>query len=182
MIFAKKDYQAPLDGKGFAIIEIAVSFMIIAIITTALISVINPAEQMAKARDSQRKSDLSQIKKVLESYYDDNGRYPPYTFNNPLFINYLIISNDADNPVKSWGSSWQPYINVLPKDPQGHKTYAYYAPDPNGQSFYLYASLERETGDPDLCDRGNKCPNAPVNACGDDFVCNFGVTSKNVSP
>lgn len=166
---------------GFTLIEMILVVGIIAIMATMLLTVLNPFNQFAKAADARRKSDLSQIQKALESYYADNGRYPP----NAVSCKYSIQGNNGDaNDCIEWGSSWQPYMNIVPEDPTTGHTYIYYV-DPNGQYYYLYANLSRGTLDPQVCSNG-ACVSPSGSgiimqtACG--AACNFGLSSPNVSP
>ena len=150
---------------------------VISILSVAIITVINPADQIQKANDGRRKSDLLQIQKSLEQYYQDNGRYPASTTDG----SYQIVSvNQTPLP---WGSSWIPYMNLLPKDPSGTKYYQYVS-DSSGQIYYLYASLDRGSKDKDACKSGAACNSllgiSPMPTCGS--VCNYGASSPNVSP
>lgn len=161
-------------NKGFTLIELIVVIAIVASLATATLAVLNPFGQFNKARDSRLKSDLSQIQKALESYYQDNNQYP--ASNN----SYQIIS--GGNAVV-WGAPWQPYMNIIPADAiSGHK-YVYYSPA-GGQAYYLYANLNNSK-DPQACSSGNACASLAgngisSNACGG--ICNYGVTSPNTSP
>jgi prepilin-type N-terminal cleavage/methylation domain-containing protein len=162
------------NQRGFTLIEMIVTIGILGVLAVTAIAVLNPFAQFQKAADSKRKADLSQIQKALESYYEDNQQYPPVI---GLQINGI-----------SWGSSWQPYMNVIPVDANAIKKYVYYAP-PDRQSYYLYASLDRGSKDPQACS-GDLCsaPDAaiqmsgPTSACGANENCDFGVTSPNVAP
>ncbi len=150
---------------------------IISILSVAILTIINPLEQLQKANDSKRKSDISQLKNALELYYQDAGVYPP----NPGPSDYRIKGLDG-NPV-DWGTSWKPFISILPKDPNSSKTYVYFSSSA-GQAYWLYASLDRET-DPSSCNDGAACSSLSANsiaadACGG--TCNFGLSSPNVSP
>ncbi|MCL5439272.1 MAG: hypothetical protein M1268_04810, partial [Patescibacteria group bacterium] len=71
----------------------------------------------------------------------------------------------------------------LPSDPNKSKKYVYYSSQ-DGQSYYLYASLDREGKDPQACNGGNQCTNVPANVkCGSATdICNYGATSPNVNP
>ena len=131
----------------------------------------NPFAQLAAARDAERKTDLGQIQRALELYYDDYGEYPPQG------SNYQISTFP-------WGQSWSPYMEILPSDPVAAQRYVYTV-DPGGQWYRLYAHMER-SDDPQMClTTGADCPNVPgVNLCGvsTSLACNYGVTSPNTSP
>lgn len=162
------------NNNGFTLIELLLVISIIGILSIGLLSVLNPIAQIEKARDAKRKSDLAQLQRILEAYYQDNGAYPD---NNG---NYQIIGQD--NVPKPWGSQWVPYINQLPRDDT--REYVYYSPD--GQSYYVYASLERGGEDPQACNtEGVVCSSISTNGISEeacDGVCNYGVSSPNVSP
>lgn len=150
---------------------------VVAILLTTVLAVINPLEQFNKAQDSKRKSDLAQIQRALEVYYQDYHRYP-YT------IQSKISTDNTPNGVIQWGSSWSPYMDVLPIDPSSAKRYVYWS-DSTGQSYALYASLDRGGKDPQACNGGSPCDNATANGllCGGTSVaCTYGVTSPNISP
>lgn len=142
---------------------------------TGIIVALNPLVQLQKAQDAKRKSDLSQIQKALETYYQDNGRYPSSSSDNKI--------KGLDNNAVAWGSSWQPYMSVLPKDPSSSKSYMYKIAGLDGQTYYLYASLDRGGNDPQACfPDGGSCNNAPSDTGCGSGVCNYGVSSPNVSP
>lgn len=65
--------------KGFTIIELLIVIAIIAIL--ALLVINNIVGANAKARDSQRITDVKSIATKLEEFYNDNGSYPS-TFDN----------------------------------------------------------------------------------------------------
>lgn len=60
--------------KGFTLIELLVTMGIIAVL--AGMAVFNFNQARMRARDVQRKSDLSQLQNALELYKNDNGLYP----------------------------------------------------------------------------------------------------------
>ncbi len=154
-----------------------------------VLTAVNPMEQFRKAQDSKRKSDLAQIQRALEAYYQDFGRYPAHTVEgtNPFTIN---LGTGAENDAIVWGSTWSPYLDILPADPNSSKFYTYWSGDTGNQSYRLYASFDRGSRDPDTCAGGNMCPGVPLQhgtsdpiTCGlDAEVCNYGVTSPNISP
>jgi type II secretion system protein G len=176
------------NNKGFTLIEMIVTIGILGILAVTAITALNPFAQFQKANDAKRKGDLSQIQKALESYYDDYKAYPDSKKSGNYYYLNPITTPPAGKTIKAWGSSWQPYMNVIPKDPSSGKYYVYYSPPTlpdgtvfNGQGYCLYASLDKNN-DPGLCFSGGaKCTNAPAGACGSG-VCNFGICSPNASP
>lgn len=143
-----------------------------AILASIAFITVNPTEQFKKAQDSKRKSDLSQIQRALESYYQDFGRYPQ-SLDNKIAPSGAAIE---------WGQSWQPYLDVVPIEPSRDRSYAYWVDEVSGgQAYRLYAALDRAAKDESSCAAGAVCPNLPDGVtC--VSVCNFGVASPNVSP
>lgn len=56
------------EKKGFTLIELIVSIAILAILVAVLVVAINPAEQLARSRDSKRVADLDALKSALNLY------------------------------------------------------------------------------------------------------------------
>lgn len=54
--------------KGFTLIELIISIAILAILVAVLVVAINPAEQLARSRDSKRVADLDALKSALNLY------------------------------------------------------------------------------------------------------------------
>lgn len=147
--------------------------VVIGILAIGIINIVNPIAQLQKARDAQRKSDLSQIQKAFETFHQDNGKYPDAE-------NYNI--KGLDGSIVDWGNPWVPYMIVLPKDPSSSKNYIYKVSS-DWQTYYIYASLDRGANDPQVCNNGEACSNLPTGAsCGTGAICNYGVSSQNVSP
>ncbi|HVA96274.1 MAG TPA: type II secretion system protein GspG [Candidatus Acidoferrales bacterium] len=165
--------------RGFTLIELLVVLGILGILAAALLATINPVAQLEKSNDARRKADLESIQHALELYYQDTGGYPASSGSFQIFVNGSSVN---------WGSSWSPYITTLPKDPLATNKYVYYSPAGNaGQSYYLYANLQRGKNDPNVCNNGNACQSLSggggfpgAAACGG--TCNYGVSSPNVSP
>lgn len=87
---------------------------------------LKPSVQMAKARDSKRKTDLKVITISLEDYLGDHPCYPE-------------VSMMECTP----GDGLRPYLAKIPCDPQTKKSYTYIRPDDCSQ-FVIYAKLETE--------------------------------------
>ncbi len=166
---------------GFTLIELITVVGVISILSIIGITALDPMTQFQKSQDARKKSDLSQIQKVLESYYEDNDRYPQTIAEGTAY--YIA---DDEGAAVYWGSSWQPYMNVLPKSPDA-TVYVYYVDESmGGQAYYLYASLSRGGKDPQACNEdGSPCQSASdfgiSTACGGDG-CNYAVSSPNVNP
>jgi prepilin-type N-terminal cleavage/methylation domain-containing protein len=165
---------------GMTMVELLVVIAVFSLLVTGLIVTINPTAQIQKSNDAKRKSDLTQLQRVLEAYYQDKGKYPA----NPGPGNYTI----NDGSAKNWGTSWSPYITKLPKDPLSTNTYVYFSPTSgaclNNQCYFIYANLQ-QAKDPQACNGGNPCSSLatnsiPNNACGG--ICNYVVSSPNVAP
>lgn len=169
---------------GFTLVELIVVIAMIGILSAIAFATLDPIGQMQKGWDAQRKSDLVQIQRALEMFYQDTGVYPrasPGNASNPGA--YQI--RDIRDVVVPWGNDFSPYMTRLPKDQNRSKKYVYLT-NTTKQSYWLYASLDRGGKDSQACKQdGSKCDSAPpdsngIRACGD--VCNYGVSSANVSP
>lgn len=54
--------------KGFTLIELLIVIAILAILTTTVVLVLNPAQMLAEARDNQRMTDLGNVRKAISLY------------------------------------------------------------------------------------------------------------------
>lgn len=148
------------QNRAFTLIELLVVIAIIGILTAVGLG--NYKSSQIKARDAKRKSDLSQIQKGLEMYYNDKGKYPTSSAGK---------IEGCDGGVCNWGNPWEKdevvYIKTMPYDPRGK--YCYQSSD--GTDYQLYARLENER-DPDL--------GGPYTCTGEEY--NYGVSSANVIP
>lgn len=131
---------------------------------------LEPLDGFYEANDLKRKGDLAKIQGKLELYYLKLGTYPKSSKTEPL---YRIIR--PDGTVAQWGDTWIPFMDKLPKDPF-FKTYVYYSSG-DGQSYYIYASLDKGGNNPT---RSTVSNGIPEDAC--KGICNYGVSSKNVKP
>ncbi len=163
------------SNEGFTFVELLIVIVVIGILAVGAINVFDPIGQIQKAQDATRKSDLAQIQMAFDKYHQDYGKYPDAVANK--------IRNSNGEAAVDWGTSqWQPYMDLLPKDPVPSKNYVY-AVSKDGQTYYLYASLDRGAKDSQVCNGGDACSSLPSGAsCGTDTICNYGVSSPNVSP
>ncbi len=173
--FKIQNSKFKINEGGFTFIELLIAIIVIGILAVVAMNVFDPVGQIQKAQDSTRKSDLAQVQMAFDKYHQDFGKYPDAVDTK--------IKNSNGESAADWGTSeWQPYMTILPKDPQSSKNYVY-AVSKDGQTYYLYASLDRGAKDPQVCNGGGACSSLPVGAsCGTGAVCNYGISSPNVSP
>ena len=109
-----KTVQPNLKQQGFTLIELLVVVLVIGALSGVLLGVINSSGVRAKARDAQRKADITKIQTALELYFADNRTYPvsnngggPDTFEqvDPGATNVII------------GALQPNYIDPVPPDP-----------------------------------------------------------------
>ncbi len=62
--------------KGFTLIELLIVIAVIGILANAVLSAINPVEQIRKARDSRRKSNAAELLNAMERYYTSFEGWP----------------------------------------------------------------------------------------------------------
>lgn len=144
--------------------------MSIIILCAAALFIINPLKMLADRNDKIRVYDLQTVSQALEKYHLDYGRYPDSI---------------------PWGTEWNPYMSLVPKDPGFNRKYVYISSsEGNFQSFRLYASLEDPAVEKNACSVTGQCPNVSTNNLCEERTwpvdvqapCNFGVTSSNISP
>lgn len=137
------------NSTGFTLIELLVAMGIVAVLTG--MAAFNFNQSRIRARDIQRKNDMSQLQKAMELYKNDNnGNYP--------------AAADFQTTLKTGG-----YTKVEFNDPRESEwSDYYYAPTIDLKSYYLMACLENitdqtKTTDSTIC--GN-FKNPPSCQCG----------------
>jgi general secretion pathway protein G len=119
--------RAEARQKGFSLLELLVVIVIIILLGT--ISVIALNDQRAKARDSQRISDVRQITTALEFYRSDEGTYP--AVQAPIVLGVGNAVKLCSKSVGSFVSVATPcnpeavYMPNIPKDPLASQNYSY---------------------------------------------------------
>lgn len=145
------------SAKGFTLIELLVVIAIIGLLATMAVLGYSAANQ--RSRDAKRKSDLRQISKALELYFDDNGVYPPapcgyncngyylsYNANWATFVTYLEPYMDV--PTDPTNNACNPWVNNCHSYTYGNVSDGTHATLPN--QYDLTTNLE-STSDPDRC-------------------------------
>ncbi len=78
--------------KGFTMIELLIVIAVLGILAVAVLSAINPIEQINRSRDTGTRSDAEQLIGAIDRYYATNGYYP-----------WQTGATDTDNT----GTAWQ---------------------------------------------------------------------------
>lgn len=97
---------------GFTIVELLIVIVIIGILAGLVITTFTGVQ--AKARDAQRKTDVTAITKALEAYYSVNGKYPSGSGSTTINASW---STTADSSWDNLTVLLQPYMNTKIQDP-----------------------------------------------------------------
>lgn len=150
-----------MKNKGFTLIELLVTMGIVAVLSG--LAVFNFNQARLRARDVQRKSDLSQLTKALELYKNDHGS------------KYLVPDLEVTGPDSTLFQSAlldDGYIKTNFVDPKGTAWGKYQYLSSDGKTYYLMACLEN-TADTTKAEAA-KCilfqPNG-VNPSGTNCLC-----------
>lgn len=148
---------------GFTLIELLIVMAILGILATVLIVSINPARQFAKARDTERESELVAVLSTIFQYASEHSGDLPDTDGDPLTSNFPTSATCIGTDVACFnlagagetGDEIVPvYMVEMPKDPRrvstgqpgtdGNTGYTIYV-DANDR---LYAEAVGETKNP----------------------------------
>ena len=134
--------------KAFTFIELLVVIAIIAILVVLIILALNSAR--ARARDSQRKTNLNSVHTGLEIYNDSNNHYPMYDLAGvntsvTCYSGNLDTNNNeiAENPNCLWGFRDEMDVETWTEDPQNGSS----LPEPNPDEEYKYGYNSDVTAD-----------------------------------
>lgn len=163
-----------MKKNGFTLIELLVVVAIISSLTGLIAT--NFLNSQAKARDARRKSDLTQIQRALELFYNDHGTYPRESSNRIAGCGAASIS------ACPWGSEFRDgndtlYMDTIPAERMSGYTYYYNVDTSNYLRYQVFAHLENEN-DPALDQDGDGTADAYSQSCG-AAACNYVVTSPN---
>lgn len=150
--------------KGFTLLELLIVIGILSILSTTVVLVINPAQLLKKARDSQRISDLNTLKTAI-AYYITETSSPSMGDTTHTYSDVAAVSCDSkaagtNNGVfTTGGSGWVPInfdgmtggspIGSLPRDPNltaatdsPGRYYTYLLGSATNFTFLLTANME----------------------------------------
>lgn len=64
------------ESKGFTMIELLIVIAVLGILAVAVLSAINPIEQINRGKDTGSRSDAEQLLSAIDRYYTTKGYYP----------------------------------------------------------------------------------------------------------
>jgi len=159
--------------------EILIVITIIVLLAVVGLVILNPWTQIAKGQDARRKTELTQLNKIFEDFYNDKNCYPKpdevcYNSLSPTTCN--ICGNQS--PIRDFS----PYLSRLPCDPrQPTKKYLYQVDSVSCPTWYrIYADLSLSdyvNNDPSTEEvgcYGQSCGPAP------NYGYDYGVSSPNI--
>lgn len=85
---------------GFTMIELLIVISILGILAVAVLSAINPIEQINRGRDTGSQSDAEQLINAVDRYYAYNGTYPwqgtgPLATQNDTAIGWAVFDGSV---------------------------------------------------------------------------------------
>ena len=163
--------------KGFTLIELIIVIGILAILATVVVLVLNPAQLLAQARDSQRMSDLSSVKSAIALYLATAssptlGTEARATFSTTCWFTCAGAATCTLNATTTvdgngWvgvaltGTTGGSPLSALPLDPSQTATYQYaYDGNDTDKTFELNANLESDKYDNLETTDGGNCATA----------------------
>ena len=170
-----------MNTKGFTLVELLVVIGILAILTASVVIILNPAELLRQARDSQRFTDLDAVRNAISLYLADQGSSADLTAGASYCYIYtgassttgcggrfssgtaeqrmtLVVDGTGWIPVDFAAISSGSPLSVLPLDPSHGATYYYaYKANETEYDFEINAVLEstKYVGDKDANDGGS---------------------------
>jgi len=119
---AKLPPQAPVQQRGFTLIELMVVLASIGILAALVVP--NVMQRADDARVTAARTDIGNLMQALKLYRLDNQRYP--SAEQGL---QALVAQPTTGPAPL---NWKPYIDKLPNDPWG-KPYQYMNPGLKGE-------------------------------------------------
>ncbi len=162
---------------GLSLMEILIIVTLIITIAVAVLILFNPKRQIEKGWDSKRKTELGQLRKILEDWYNDKNCYP-----RPNQICYDSVVNNTCHICGRvlTPTDFSPYLKTLPCDPQHPtKKYLYQVDNVTCPTWYRIYTTLSNPADPAINEVGCRQYCGIGNYTG--FIYNYGISSPNTS-
>lgn len=143
-------------SKGFTLVELLIVIGILGVLASAVVVVLNPAELLKQARDSQRLQDLASVNSALALYLTSTSS-PAFSGDTNITQASGLCDEEAGTFTTNatttvTGSGWVPVnfgsltggspLSALPMDPTNSGDYAYCYADNTSEQWELSANLE----------------------------------------
>lgn len=104
---------------GFTLIELLVVIAVAGVLAGAIIVMINPGAQLARARDASRKANIRSLSEAFEEYSVINGRFPVLPGTHCIGVSSSQTCwGDQNMPGSdSLIQMLSPYLKASPQDP-----------------------------------------------------------------
>ncbi len=142
--------------KGFTLIELVIVIGILAVLAAVVVLVLNPAQLLAQARDSQRLSDLGSVKSAIALYLA-TASSPTFAsagptaqasstsicFTTPTLTTSTAVDGTGWVKIALTGTTGGSALGALPTDPTNSSAYQYfYKGDTTNLTYELDGVLE----------------------------------------
>lgn len=148
-------FPPKFSALGFTIIELLIAMVVFGSLSTVVLVLINPGEQLARSRDSARISAVSQLGRAVQNYEAEENSFPD---EGTDWISRLVNKGEVKSipVVPSYGSSLAVPICTYASYAQGSTAfgYCYRRIDPEA---IVYVGLESAMND-------NKCQSPATEA------------------
>jgi len=148
-----------INKKGFTLVELLIVIGILAVLSTATVLVLNPAQILAESRDTQRLNDLGSISSAISLYLaTQTANNPPFTTITNCTVGTTVYGGAAgscaENKTRTVGTTgWVNValgntsggspLSVLPIDPtQSTEHYYVFKADKDTMKFELNTNME----------------------------------------
>ena len=104
---------------AFTLVEILIVIGLLAILAVVTFVIINPAQRINAANDTQRREEVREIQKAIEVYSTQNGGSLPTVSGNslPVVTNANVLTLGA--PASTLDGFTPVYMKAIPLDPSG---------------------------------------------------------------
>ncbi len=129
------------SDKGFTVVEMIIVIIVLAVLVTLMAVSYGPLQ--AGARDSERQTEISQLKIALEKYYSNNSQYP----------DVCLGGDDVECVATDLETELAPYLDTIPEDPRTpDRDYLYIRGGTSGNAYGLQIQYESRA----TCKTGEK--------------------------